>query len=350
MRGAAAALASDAAPSGATAEPQIAFRRTILGASAFAGVSAVAGGAALIAAPSGDSFTSPTLLDHTPFGSFLVPGLVLTFVVGGLALASAVLTWRRAKGAVDATILSGGALTIWILAEAAMMRSLHALHVIYGALGVLILGLGTHAGLRSGSARHRFIVVVTAGETIGYLFPAACGIVTAHSHVSQLAQTLAVAAAGLFEGAFLGAAQAFALPTRVARFRFAALTSLGAGLVWLGVMAITALASNDNVAPAIKIAAGVAGGIAALAAIGGAQWIELRRHVSGAWRWILWTALAWCIALPCSFAPAPFVDDSTPMLPNAVLWFCGGVCMAYVMAQITWRGAARMRALAEAHP
>jgi hypothetical protein len=78
----------------------------------------------------------------------------------------------------------------------------------------------------------------------------------------------------------------------------------------------------------------------ALFAIGGAQWIELRHHRVPARRWIGWTALAWLVALPLSFAPGPLVDETTPLAAHIVLWGCGGVLMAYVMALITWRGVA----------
>jgi len=75
-----------------------------------------------------------------------------------------------------------------------------------------------------------------------------------------------------------------------------------------------------------------------LTAIGLAQWVELRHHVPRAWRFIVWTALAWTLALPFSSAPGPFVDESTPLVPQIVLWTLGGAMMALV----TWLRARRL--------
>jgi hypothetical protein len=52
--------------------------------------------------------------------------------------------------------------------------------------------------------------------------------------------------------------------------------------------------------------------------------------------------LAWIVALPLSFTPAPFVDEATPLAPQVVLWGSAGLLMAHVMALITWQGARRM--------
>jgi hypothetical protein len=44
------------------------------------------------------------------------------------------------------------------------------------------------------------------------------------------------------------------------------------------------------------------------------------------------------VALPFSFSPGPFVDETTPFGPQLALWTLGGVLMAVVMALITWLG------------
>ena len=97
------------------------------------------------------------------------------------------------------------------------------------------------------------------------------------------------------------------------------LTALGAAVVWAGVMA--AMRLGGALPPLMAAAlAGVAAGAAGLAAIGAAQWLELRRDAARAGRWIAWTALAWAVALPLSFAPGPFVDESTPLASHVALW------------------------------
>lgn len=130
------------------------------------------------------------------------------------------------------------------------------------------------------------------------------------------------------------------------RGRYALLTALGAGLVWASVMSVSLLARGTAMPPAVVAAVGVSAGSLGLAAIGSAQWLELRLHTERARRWIAWTALAWTVALPFSFAPGPFVDEKTPLLSHFVLWGCGGLLMAYAMALVTWQGVRRLPGIA----
>jgi len=52
---------------------------------AFLGLGAIGGGGVLILSPSGELMGMPlSLLDHSPFSSFLIPGIIL-FTVLGLA-------------------------------------------------------------------------------------------------------------------------------------------------------------------------------------------------------------------------------------------------------------------------
>ena len=62
----------------------------------FLGVSGLFGGVAFIAAPNGSILHAPQAwLDKIPFSDFLIPGLVLFFVVGVLPLLVAVALLRR---------------------------------------------------------------------------------------------------------------------------------------------------------------------------------------------------------------------------------------------------------------
>ncbi len=307
--------------------------------------SAVAGGIDLILWRDGSHYVpSIRLLAHTPFASFLVPGLILAIVVGGTSLACAILASRRAVAAVDAAILAGGTLTVWIVAQIAIIRAVDWLHWIYGGLGLAILWLGLRAAWRSRLPRHRWVIAVTLAETAGYLVPASAGILSARAGIGGLAQAALVVVAGLFEGLALGAAQAWAFPLPVRRLRYALFTALGAGVAWLSVMSAAALARTGAVPPALVAVAALGAGLVGLAAIGSAQWLELRRHAAMAHRWIAWTGLAWVIALPLSFAPGPFVDGSTPLASHLALWGSGGLLMACAMALITWQGARRLSA------
>jgi hypothetical protein len=312
-------------------------RKLIIGLSLFCGLTAVAGGIELLAFPRGNDFVPPELLAGTPFSTFLIPGLLLAVVVGGTSLICAVLAWRNSRFAVDATVLAGGAMTVWIGAEVALMRGLHWLHAVYLVAGLGLLGLGILEARRSGQPRHRWVVVVTLAEALGYLFPALAGILTQAAHVSDVQQIASLTVAGMMEGLFLGAGQSSAFPLSLNRLRYSILTALAAGLVWGSVMTMMTLIQADVSAPVTVLAATVTG-VVGLAAIGTAQWLELRRHSPTAFRWIPWTALAWVLALPMSFLPGPLVDEATPFASHVVLWGAGGLLMAYVMALVTWQG------------
>jgi hypothetical protein len=319
--------------------------KLILALASFSAVSAIGGGIELVVARRGSRYMPPIgLLEHTPFQSFLVPGVMLAIIVGGAGLLSAVLVWRRSRAAIDATVVAGAALTFWIVAEAAIFRAVYWLHLACGAVGISLLGLGVRAAWQSRAPRHRWIISVTIAETVGYLAPACTAIIATKAGLDAGWRSVVIAAAGLVEGLALGIGQATAFPLPLRRLRYAVLTSLAAGVVWLSIMSTMLLAENQAIPPSLVAVAGMSAGLIGLAAIGGAQWIELRHHAKRAHRWIAWSALAWLLALPLSFAPGPFVDESTPFLSNIALWATGGMLMAYVMALVTWQGVRRLTA------
>jgi hypothetical protein len=78
---------------------ELAPRRSFVALAMLAAISAWLGAAALIAQRAGGDFAPISLLAHTPFASFLVPGLLLGGVVGGSCAAAALLAWRRSRAA-----------------------------------------------------------------------------------------------------------------------------------------------------------------------------------------------------------------------------------------------------------
>jgi hypothetical protein len=290
------------------------WRRTVSALSLFSAVSAIGGGAELLFAGGGRFAPPLRLLQNTPFTSFLIPALLLAGVVGGTGLLSAVLTWRDAERAVDAQLLAGGSLTVWIAAEVAMLRTVHPLHIIYGALGLVLLAFGVVDAWRSRRPHLRWLLCVTPAEALGFMVPMLTGLFTRDPSL--------VVATGLIEGFALGVGQALGFPFRVPALAYATASAFGAGLAWFCIM----LGMRWHLYELMPIG---------LLAIGTLQSFVLRRHHL---RWIGWTALAWVAALPCSFLPMPFVDEATPLLAIVALWACGGLLMAYVMALITWAG------------
>jgi large exoprotein involved in heme utilization and adhesion len=113
-----------------------ATRRTLVGLHLFNALSAVGGGIALLAGGLG----IPTaLLRHTPFDSFVVPGIFLAAVIGGSATigATALLAhWRRAL----ITSAAAGAIMVgWILGETLLVEGFSWLQGLYLLTGSIVV-------------------------------------------------------------------------------------------------------------------------------------------------------------------------------------------------------------------
>ncbi|MGE0786510.1 MAG: hypothetical protein AB7S26_12640 [Sandaracinaceae bacterium] len=317
------------------------MRGLVIALTGFAALSAIGGGAEMLIWQRGNPYLDTGLLEHMPFSTFLVPGILLAAVVGGTNALAMALAWRRSRFAIDATILAGGALTVWMLVELALMRTVHWLHLVYGSLGLSIAIVAVVGALRSAQPRYGWTVKVTFAEALGFMFPMSVGIAASHAGVSDGTVAAMVVVAGFVEGLALGAGQAAAFPLRIHRARYAVLSGFGGMLAWASAMGIVALASQD-VHPAVVGIAAVLGGGIGLVSIGGAQWLELRGRARHATRWIAWTALAWIVALPISFTVGPFIDERTPIGYVLALYAASGMVMAYAMAVVTWAGAARL--------
>lgn len=305
----------------------------------FSAVSCIAGGMLLVIWHRGDHMLLPLeALRFTPFHDYLVPGLMLTLVVGGAQLVCVMATYGRTRLSPLVWGLAGGVLSGWIIAQAAMLRSFNTLHGLYLGIGVTLVVIGVRSTWQHEDPGSRWILTVTAGELLGFAVPAATGVLVTQLEVSAAVEVAALGAAGAVEGLLLGAAQAWAWPLPVRKLRYALLTAFAAALVWVCAMSLVQLVASDRASDQIVGVSVGATILLGLNPIGFAQWLELRHHVTRAWRFIAWTALAWLLALPFSFAPSPFVDESTPFVPQLALWSMGGVLMAFVMALVTWLG------------
>jgi hypothetical protein len=320
-------------------EQTLEHRRWIIALSAFTALSALGGSFEMLLWQHGNQYLPLWLLQHTPFQSFLIPGLLLGLVVGGLALLSTFLTWRHPTIAADVILLSGGALSIWIIAELALLRELSWLHAIYGSLGAALLWFGVSASWRT-SPRHRWVIGVSLAEMLGFLLPASMGAITALAGVEGVTQFMLLVLAGCGEGLLLGYGQSRMMPLQLSRWRFTWKTAIGAGLAWLCIMSAMMLMQRETSAVMIPLILVLV--VTGFFSIGVIQWTELKTRSDKASQWIFWTALAWLVALPISFAPSPLVDEKTPVSSLVVLWGCSGLMMAYVMATITWIGAKRL--------
>ncbi len=109
----------------------------------FLSVSAIYGGGALILEPSSKLLQMPlSLLEHSPFDTFLIPGIILFLFNGISSLVIAVMTIKKLPLYTLLTISQGIVQVIWIIIQIAMIRTTSYLHFIYFAVGVLLVITG----------------------------------------------------------------------------------------------------------------------------------------------------------------------------------------------------------------
>lgn len=182
-------------------------------------------------------------------------------------------------------------------------------------------------------------VSATAGEFAGFLVPAVVGAVLFDS----AAALPALMAAGVVEGSVLGWSQARVLRRRLPAMsvrRWVLGTGVAAACAYLLGMSPSTFHETWSAWPmALPIALGVVFGVALLASIGFAQWLELRRHVARAGRWIAWTAAAWLAGLTVFLLVCtPLWQPGQPWWLVAAIGVLGGLLMAFVTALVTGYG------------
>jgi hypothetical protein len=121
------------------------IRITLMVATGFVAATAFAGGIALVMgslAPDLATVLSPPpdYLEGSPFGSYLVPGLVLALVLGGVHLVAFVLLARRHPRALLAAVVAGYAAVIWIVVQMTIIP-FSVLQAVYVAMGLVEIGL-----------------------------------------------------------------------------------------------------------------------------------------------------------------------------------------------------------------
>ena len=112
-------------------------RRTLIGLHLFNAISAVGGGIALAA---GLLFVPVDLLRHTPFDSFVVPGIFLAVIIGGSATIAATALLKHRPRALIANAAAGVVMVGWILGETLLVEGfswLQGLYLLTGSLAVV---------------------------------------------------------------------------------------------------------------------------------------------------------------------------------------------------------------------
>lgn len=116
------------------------LRTALLALDLLVGLTAVTGGIAILLS----AVQMPgEWLRHTPFSSYLVPGMVLAVIVGGSALVAVIAMMVRSVWDALASLVAGVILVGWIVSEVAMLGLQSGLQPFYFVIGLLMIGLAT---------------------------------------------------------------------------------------------------------------------------------------------------------------------------------------------------------------
>lgn len=109
---------------------------------AFIAVTASVSGLLMISKPDGSILQLPaSLLQDTPFTNFLVPGIILAGVVGGINLLAVFYNLQRHPARYNWAIAGGAAIIGWIVVQLLLINTFHPLQLLYlvaGGLAILI--------------------------------------------------------------------------------------------------------------------------------------------------------------------------------------------------------------------
>ena len=106
----------------------------------FLGLSGVIGAITLIVNPGDEPWSMPqSLLQYSPFRSYLVPGIILLIANGLFSVWALWLTVSRRPGYGWWVIVQGVVLLGWLIVEVAMLRLMVWPHCLYGAVAMVLV-------------------------------------------------------------------------------------------------------------------------------------------------------------------------------------------------------------------
>jgi hypothetical protein len=106
----------------------------------FIALTSTLSGLLMVIRPDGGILNLPvSLLGGTPFKDFLIPGILLTLLVGGVNLLAIFHNLKRHKNRYDWALAGGVMICGWIIAQMILIRAFHWLHIIYLVIGILII-------------------------------------------------------------------------------------------------------------------------------------------------------------------------------------------------------------------
>ena len=138
-----------------------AIRITLIIIETFIGLGAIGGGIALLSGAMAQ-WLPATFLQGTPFSDYIIPGLILTIVVGGGMLLAAATQFIQREWAVLLSVAMGFIMIGWVIVEAtiidrnaqAVVPSTVVQQVLFFVLGSVIVGLAIFLWMTEYRGRH----------------------------------------------------------------------------------------------------------------------------------------------------------------------------------------------------
>jgi hypothetical protein len=110
----------------------------------FVAITALLCGLLIIGDPDGGLMNlSPALLENTPFKNFLVPGIILTVVVGGVSMVALARNIQDHPKRYRWSIAAGVIMIGWIVVETLMIQHFTWMQAVYLSAGILIVLLAS---------------------------------------------------------------------------------------------------------------------------------------------------------------------------------------------------------------
>lgn len=183
-------------------------------------------------------------------------------------------------------------------------------------------------------ARH-WIIATAAGEALGI---AGVSLAYAASGRGLVPEAPAVLAAGAWEGACLGTAQALVLARHgVSAPRWIAATVALAVLGYAGSLAAGAGGGDPAAAPpplSLMFAAAAALGAVLGVLMGAAQWFAARPRIAAV-PWLWRSTLGWTLAMPAIFAGSAVVTGTWPLAAIALTGAAAGAVAGALLGAVT---------------
>ena len=106
----------------------------------FTALTSALSGLLMIINPNGEILNLPLkLLEGTPFKNFMIPGILLLIIVGGINLLAAFFYVRNHPKRYNWTMAGGVIISGWIISQMIIIHAVHWMHILYLTIGISVI-------------------------------------------------------------------------------------------------------------------------------------------------------------------------------------------------------------------